>query len=104
MRLSTLSLVLLQLVQVHTQSFWEAISPQPDLTSFASLLNSTAIGLTMNSLTNSTVLAPTNEAVESFLNSSGGASLANSPDIVQAISVSLPKFTKEILSLMRQEH
>jgi uncharacterized surface protein with fasciclin (FAS1) repeats len=55
-----------------------------ELRLFASLLNESSIAGTVNGLTDLTVLAPTNAAIEEFLDSQGAAEYTSSADALGA--------------------
>lgn len=65
------------------QSLTEVLSSSPQLTNLTNLLQPYADSFA--GLQNITLLAPDNDAIGAFLNSSTGAAVATQPDLVQAI-------------------
>lgn len=69
------------------QSLFEVLASHPNLSSLGPLLTNSAIinASALSSATNITFLAPDNDAIGLFANSSAGAALDSDPQLVQAI-------------------
>jgi len=81
--MKTAALALALASTVLGQSLTEVLSGNPDLSSLTGLLQPYASSF--SNLTNITLLAPNNNAIGAFLNSSTGAAVTTQPDLVQAI-------------------
>lgn len=67
----------------YGQSLTEVLGANPDLSNLTTLLGNNAQQFAQ--LQNITLLAPNNEAISAFLNSSTGAAVGTEPNLVQAI-------------------
>lgn len=65
------------------QSLTEVLSSSPQLSNLTTLLQPYADQF--SNLTNITLLAPDNNAISTFLNTTTGAAVASQPNLVQAI-------------------
>jgi uncharacterized surface protein with fasciclin (FAS1) repeats len=76
------------LAAASAQSLTEVVANQTDLSTLNGLLTSQPeLTGQLSSLNNVTVLAPSNDAISTFLNSSAGAGLAENPDLLTAMYV-----------------
>lgn len=71
-----------------SQSLTEVLAGAPNLSSLAALLNNTAVignASALGAATNVTFLAPDNDAIAQFTNSSTGAALGSDPQLISAV-------------------
>jgi uncharacterized surface protein with fasciclin (FAS1) repeats len=69
----------------YGQSLASVIAGNSNLTLLSSLINSTALGGTLKNLHDVTVLAPSNDAITTLLNSTAGANATSDPGFVKAL-------------------
>lgn len=81
-----LSLALALASTACSQSLVEVLQSQPNLSSLVGLLNSSTVNATaLSALTNVTFLAPDNDAIAAFTNSSAATAVAADPMLLQAV-------------------